>query len=189
MDDDPRLHAQSAAEFGDWLAANHTTMTGVWLVTWRAVTGRPAPSYDEAVTEALRYGWIDSIARTLDGERTMQRFSPRRPGSGWSKPNKERIARLEAQGRLEPAGRAVVESARADGSWSLLDAVEALDVPDDLSAALDALPGAREQWDGFPPSARKAILTWIVQAKRPATRQKRVAEATAKAARGERANQ
>jgi uncharacterized protein YdeI (YjbR/CyaY-like superfamily) len=187
VNDDPHLHVESAAEFGDWLAANHATMRGVWLVTWRSVTGRPAPSYDDAVTEALRYGWIDSTARKLDDERRMQRFSPRRPGSGWSRPNKERIARLEAQGRLEPAGRAVVENARADGSWNLLDSAEALDVPDDLAAALDGLPGAWAQWETFPPSARRAILVWIAQAKRPATRHKRVTETASRAARGERA--
>lgn len=182
MRDDPRVHAESAAEFGDWLAKNHTK-SGVWLVTWRAATGRPAPSYDDAVTEALRFGWVDSTARRLDHERTMQRFSPRRPGSGWANTNKERIARLEAQGRLEPPGRAVVDAARADGSWNLFDSVEALEVPEDLRAVLDALPGAREQWDALPPSRRKALLAWIVQAKRPATRRRRVAETAEKARR------
>lgn len=186
MEDEPRVHAETVAEFGDWLAANHATARGVWLVTWRPSTGRPAPSYDDAVTEALRYGWIDSTARTLDDDRRMQRFSPRRPGSGWSRTNKERIARLEAEGRLAPPGRAVVEAARADGSWSLLDSVEALEVPDDLAAALDAVPGAREHWDASRPSTRKAVLAGLARAKRPATRQRRVADAAAKAGRGER---
>ena len=189
MSDYPRVHVETAAEFGEWLAANHATMTGVWLVTWRTATGKPAPSYDDLVVEALRFGWIDSTAGTLDDERTMLRFTPRRPGSGWSRSNKERIARLETRGGLEAAGRAVLDAARADGSWSLLDSVEALEVPDDLAAALDRTPGAREQWEGFPPSAKKQILHWIVQAKRPATRNKRVTEAAQKAARGERANQ
>ena len=187
MNDDPRLHVEITAEFGEWLAANHATMPGVWLVTWRNTTGRPAPSYDDAVTEALRFGWIDSTARTLDDERRMQRYSPRRPGSGWSRSNKQRIARLQAEGRLEPAGLAVIEAARADGSWQLFDSVEALEVPEDLHAALDGLPGAWNQWNAFPPSARKAILGWIVQAKRPATRERRVNEAAGKAARGQRA--
>ena len=186
MADEARVHAETVTDFGDWLAANHATASGVWLVTWRTPTGRPAPSYDEAVTEALRYGWIDSTARTLDEERRMQRFSPRRPGSGWSRTNKERVARLEAEGRLAPPGRAVVEAARADGSWSMLDSVEALEVPDDLAAALDAVPGAREHWEASTPSARKAVLSALVRAKRPATRQKRVADAAARAGRGER---
>lgn len=187
MDDHPQLHAETVAEFGDWLASHHATMSGVWLVTWRAGTERPAPKYDDTVMEALRYGWIDSTARVLDEQRRMQRFSPRRRGSGWSRSNKDRVARLEEQGRLEPAGRAVIEAARADGSWELLDSVEALEVPDDLAAALASLPGAREQFDAFPPSARKAILQWIVMAKRPTTRERRVIDAAHKAARGERA--
>lgn len=142
---------------------------------------------DDIVMEALRYGWIDSTARLLDDERRVQRFSPRRPGSGWSRSNKDRVARLEHQGRLESAGRAVIEAARADGSWQLFDSVEALEVPDDLAAALVSFPGAREQFDAFPPSTRKAILQWIVLAKRPATREKRVTDAARRAARGERA--
>ena len=187
VNNEPRLHVETTAEFGDWLADHHANAKGVWAVTWRTATGRPTPSYDDLVVEALRFGWIDSTARTLDDERRMQRFSPRRPGSGWSRPNKERIARLEADGRLEAAGRAVLEAARADGSWQLFDSVEALEVPDDLAFALDELAGAREQWDAFPPSARKTMLGWIVQAKRPATRQRRIAQTAAAAARGERA--
>lgn len=189
MDDDPRLHVENAAAFGDWLAANSASATGVWLVTWRTATGKPAPTYDEAVSEALRFGWVDSTARKLDEERTMLRFSPRRPGSGWSRPNKERIARLEEQGRMEAPGRAIIDAAKADGSWTLLDAVEDLEIPDDLAEAFEVNPGSRGQWEDFPRSAKRAILAWIVQARRPATRARRVAETAEKAARGERANQ
>jgi uncharacterized protein YdeI (YjbR/CyaY-like superfamily) len=183
--DEAQLHADTAEEFGAWLGANHATASGVWLVTWREATGRSVLNYDDAVCEALRFGWIDSTARTLDEERRMVRFSPRRPGSGWARTNKERIARLEARGRLEPAGRAVVEAARADGSWSLLDPVEALAVPDDLAAALTAA-GAQHEWDALPASARKQYLAWIVQAKRAETRARRVAATAEKASRGER---
>jgi uncharacterized protein YdeI (YjbR/CyaY-like superfamily) len=189
VEDDPRVQVESAEEWAAWLAANHATATGAWLVTWKAATGRPRPSYDEAVTEALRFGWVDSVARGLDDERTMLRYSPRKPRSGWSRPNKERIARLEAQGRMEPAGRAVLDQAKADGSWTLLDEVEDLVVPDDLADALAAHPGARERWDAFPRSARRGILEWIVQARRPETRAKRITDTAEKAARGERANQ
>ena len=109
---------------------------------------------------------------------TSQRMGP---------PNKVRIERLEHEGRLEPAGRTAVDAAKANGAWTLLDDAEDLVVPDDLAAALAALPGARASWDGFPPSGRKAILTWIVQAKRPETRARRVGQAAAQAARGVRA--
>jgi uncharacterized protein YdeI (YjbR/CyaY-like superfamily) len=189
MDDHPRLHAETLAEWQDWLATNHATTAGVWLVSWRTGTGRPAPSYDDAVTEALRYGWIDSTARTIDEERSMLRFTPRRPGSGWARSNKERIARLEAEGRLEPAGAAILEAARADGSWTLFDSVEDMMVPDDLGASLDAVPGGREGWDALPPSARKAYLYWLVQAKRPETRQRRIIEVAERASRSERPGQ
>jgi len=146
-------------------------------------------TYEEMVVEALRFGWVDSRPSKLDDERTMLWFSPRRRGSAWARPNKERIERLERGGRLEPAGRRAVEAAKADGSWSRLDDVERLIVPDDLAAAFEREPGSREQWDGFPPSARRGILEWIVQAKREATRGKRIEETARLAARGERANQ
>jgi uncharacterized protein YdeI (YjbR/CyaY-like superfamily) len=189
QDTGERVHAETVAQWADWLAAHHDRDAGVWLVSWKRHTGRPAMSYDEAVTEALRFGWIDSKPRKLDDDRTMLWFAPRRRGSAWSRLNKQRIARLEAEARLEPPGRALVESAKADGTWSLLDDVEDLIVPDDLAAAFDRNPGAREQWDAFPPSAQRGILEWIVQAKRDATRARRVDETARLAAEGRRANQ
>lgn len=161
----------------------------MWLVSWKKHTGRPAMTYDEAVTEALRFGWVDSKGRKLDEDRSMLWFAPRRAGSGWSRPNQQRIERLDREGRLAPAGREVVEAARSDGSWHLLDEVENLTVPDDLAEAFDRHAGARDHWDGFPRSARRGILEWIVQAKRPETRAKRVEETARLAAAGERANQ
>jgi uncharacterized protein YdeI (YjbR/CyaY-like superfamily) len=187
--DRERVHAETVEQWRAWLHANHATSTGVWLVSWKKRTGRPAVAYDDAVTEALAVGWVDSKPGGLDEERSMLWFAPRKPGSAWSRHNKHRIARLEAEGRLLEAGRRAVDAARADGSWTRLDAVEDLVVPDDLAAALDAHPGARAAWDGFPRSTRRGILEWIVQAKRPATRAARVTETAEKAARGERANQ
>ena len=184
-----RVHAESAREWGDWLERHHDRDAGVWLVTWRPATGRAAPSYEEAVVEALRFGWIDSKGGKGDEERAELWFSPRRRGSAWARTNKRRIEQLEREGRLEPPGRAVIEAARADGSWSLLDEVEDLVVPADLAAAFAEHPGARGHWDAFPPSARRAILEWIVQARRPATRAKRIAETAREAAAGRRANQ
>lgn len=188
-DDGERVHAETVAAWTAWLSDNHAEADGVWLVSWKKHTRRPAVSYDDAVTEALRFGWIDSLGRKLDDERSMLWFSPRRGGSGWSRPNKQRIERLEREGHMEAPGRAMVERAKADGTWSLLDEVEDLIVPDDLEAAFDAHPGARGHWERFPPSARRGILEWIVQARREATRAKRVAETARLAAQGERANQ
>ncbi|MFN8518287.1 MAG: YdeI/OmpD-associated family protein [Chloroflexota bacterium] len=187
QDDGERFLAQTAADWAAWLDAHHARPTGVWLVTWRPGAGRPVLAYEDAVVEALRYGWIDSRAAPSEADRTSLWFSPRRPGSPWAATNKARIARLEAEGRLESAGRRMVEQAKADGTWAILDGPEALLVPDDLAVALGSAPGARATWDGFPPSVRKAHLTAVALAKRPATRAQRVATIAAEAAAGRRA--
>lgn len=138
---------------------------------------------------ALCFGWVDSKPKALDAERTMLWFAPRKPRSGWSRPNKLRIERLAAAGLMAPAGTALVEAATVDGSWTLLDAVEDPVVPDDLGAAIAAHPPALERWDAFRRSVRRGILEWIVQAERPETRAKRVTETAEPAARKECANQ
>jgi uncharacterized protein YdeI (YjbR/CyaY-like superfamily) len=183
----PRVHVESVEQWRQWLEEHHLTERSVWLVTWRPSTGRPAPPHENQIVEALRVGWVDSTAKQLDDERSMLYFARRRPGSAWARTNKTRVARLESEGAMLPAGQAVVDQARADGSWTLLDDVEDLVVPDDLSAALDHHPGAREHWDGFTPSARKQILWWIVQAKRPVTRAERVEQTALLASHGMRA--
>jgi uncharacterized protein YdeI (YjbR/CyaY-like superfamily) len=181
------FHAEERAAWRAWLAANHGTSPGVWLVTWQKASGRPILSYDDAVSEALAFGWVDTKGMKVDDERTRLLFTPRKRGSGWSRPNKERIQRLEADGLMTPAGTAVIEAAKADGSWTLLDDVEDLVVPDDLAAAFERHAGSHAQWDGFPRSARRAMLEWIVQAKRAETRATRVEQTALCAARGERA--
>lgn len=188
-DDAPQVHAETREAWRDWLAEHHETATGVWLVSWKKATGRPAVGYDAAVEEALCVGWVDSTGRRLDDERSMLYVAPRKPRSGWSRPNKERVARLDAAGLMRPAGHAAIDTAKANGAWTLLDAVEDLVVPDDLRAALDAHDGAAGHWEAFPRSAKRALLEWIVQAKRSETRARRVEETAQRAARNERANQ
>lgn len=188
MDDAERLEPASATEWGAWLRAHHTQPQGVWLVSPRRAADRPF-SYDAAVREALRFGWVDSTVRPVDEARSMMWFAPRRRGSVWTRINKGRVADLEAAGLMEPAGAAAVAAARESGMWTLMDDVEDCVVPDDLAAALDTHPGARAHWDSWSPSAQKMILTWIVLAKRPETRASRVATTAAKAARGEKAQQ
>lgn len=187
QDDAERFQPGSIGDWSSWLAEGYDEVPGVWLVTFKAATGREAFGYEAAVIEALRFGWVDSTQRTLDDERSMMWFSPRRKGSVWTRRNKERIAQLETEGRLEAAGRAAVDAAKDSGMWTLMDDVEDLVVPADLAAALAESPGAAEAFDSFPPSARKQILAWIVTAKRPDTRARRVTEAAVRAARGERA--
>jgi uncharacterized protein YdeI (YjbR/CyaY-like superfamily) len=181
--------AETAADWAAWLAEHHEQAAGVWLVTWKPGTGHPVLAYEDAVIEGLRYGWIDSRVAPSRPETSRQWFSPRRPGSAWAATNKARIARLEAEGRMEPAGRRVIEQAMADGSWTILDGPEALLVPDDLAAALERYPGSRATWDGFPRSVRKAHLTAIAFARRPATRAQRIETIAAEAAAGRRAFQ
>ncbi len=168
-----------------WLIANHATSSGVHLVSWRRGSGRVSVPYEDAVEEALCVGWIDSVAGRLDEQRGLQWFSPRRPGSGWARTNKARVERLIGLALMLPAGLAVIEEAKRDGSWSRLDDVENLVVPDDLAAALAASPPARDHWDAFSRSPRRAILEWIGDAKRPETRARRVAETAQSAARNE----
>ncbi|MGL4651071.1 MAG: YdeI/OmpD-associated family protein [Caldilineaceae bacterium] len=167
----------------------HTHPDGVWLITFKKGTGKPRMEYAVAVEEALCFGWVDSKPGKLDDERSLLWFAPRKKGSGWSRPNKERVERLITEGRMTAAGLAVVETAKADGSWTLLDAVEALEMPEDLVSALESHPQARTNWDDFPPSAKRGILEWIVQAKTAPTRAKRVAETARQAAENKRANQ
>jgi uncharacterized protein YdeI (YjbR/CyaY-like superfamily) len=184
-----RFHPGSRAEWRAWLAEHHDRSDAVWLVLWRPRSGRAGLTYDEAVEEALCFGWIDGKAAGLDDERTMLRFSPRKRGSGWARSNKRRVERLLAEGLMTGAGLALIEEAKRDGSWVKLDAVEDLVVPDDLAAALAAHPGARDRWDGLPRSVRRAALLRIVEAKRPETRARWVAETARRTARGERPGQ
>jgi uncharacterized protein YdeI (YjbR/CyaY-like superfamily) len=130
--DYPRVHATTAAEWRRWLRDNHDKVRGVWLVAYKAVTGKARLSYEDSIPDALCYGWIDSVNKPLDDERTALLFTPRKAGSGWSRSNKVRIARLLKERRMEAAGLAKIAAAKRDGSWTLLDSVEALEVPDDL---------------------------------------------------------
>jgi uncharacterized protein YdeI (YjbR/CyaY-like superfamily) len=183
----PMVGPLDRAGWRAWLSDNHSVANGVYLVSWRRATGRASVSYEEAVEEALCVGWVDSTGRNLDEDRSIQWFSPRRARSAWARSNKERVARLTAAGLMLPAGLAAIEEAKRTGMWSLLDDVEDLVVPDDLAAVLAGTPPARANWDAFPPSARRAMLQWVVEARRPETRTKRTADVAAKAARNERA--
>jgi uncharacterized protein YdeI (YjbR/CyaY-like superfamily) len=148
----------------------------VWLISYKKFTGKPHVEYDEAVEEALCFGWVDSKPNKLDDERSMLWFAPRKRGSGWSKPNKERVERMIAAGLMTPAGMEKVAAAQRDGSWNALDAVEALEIPPDLETALAAYSSARQNFAAFPRSAKRGILEWIANAKRPETRAKRIEE-------------
>ena len=183
----PRVEFASREQWRAWLAANHGSARGAWAVTYGKGGPEPHVSYEELVLEAVAHGWIDSTRRRVDDRRTEMLMTPRKPTSGWSRSNKERVERLEREGLMAPAGRRAVEVAKQNGSWALLDDVEDLVEPEELAAALDSVPNARAHWDAFPPSARKAALLWIATAKRPATRARRIAETARLAGEDERA--
>ena len=159
------------------------------MVSFKKGTGKSRFDYNDSVEEALCFGWVDSKPNKLDEERSMLWFAPRKGKTGWSKPNKERVERLAKAGLMQPAGIAKVEQAKADGTWSLLDAVEELQVPEDLLEALTALPPAEQNFLRFPRSAKRGILEWVLQAKRPETRAARVRETARLAQLNQRANQ
>jgi uncharacterized protein YdeI (YjbR/CyaY-like superfamily) len=185
--DFPIYHPRDLGAWRAWLEVNHERERGVWAASWRKASGRAPVPYEDLVEEALCFGWIDSTVNTLDDERGLQLMTPRKPKSGWTRRNRERVEAMEAQGRMTDAGRRAVDVARANGWWTRYDTVEDLIEPDDLSVALDAAPAARATWDGFPPSVRKQLLWWVVSAGRPMTRERRITEIVAEAQQGRRA--
>lgn len=166
----------SRLDWREWLMANHEEKQAVWLICYKKHTNIPSVIWSEAVDEAICFGWIDSVRRPIDHEKFMQFFGKRKPKSGWSRINKDKVERLIAEGLMAEAGYAAIELARQNGSWSLLDEAESLEVPPDLKKTLKAHKGADQYFNGLSKSVRKAILQWIILAKRPETRQKRIDE-------------
>ena len=159
-----------------WLASNADRQQGLWIVYHKKSSSLDGPIYDDLVEEALCFGWIDSRVRRVDDDRVMQWFSPRREGGLWSALNKKRIDRLILAGHMTEVGQAEIDRAKADGSWSQLDDVDALIVPADLQAALEAAPETATTFDGLSDSVKRKYLWWIHSAKRPATRTNRIDE-------------
>jgi uncharacterized protein YdeI (YjbR/CyaY-like superfamily) len=186
--DYPIIHAETRTQWRTWLMHNTTSARGVWLCSWRNTTSRPRCPYPEAVEEAICFGWIDSTNTILDEERGLQLFTPRRRKSSWTRLNRVRAADMEARGLMTDDGRHAIAAAKANGWWTISDQVEDLEEPSDLKAALDRDPRARSNWDGFPPSARKMMLWWIVSAARDATRAGRISQIVDDAAIGQRAH-
>ncbi|CAH0319176.1 hypothetical protein SRABI27_05178 [Pedobacter sp. Bi27] len=163
-------------EWRDWLATNHELKSSVWLVYGKKGSGLPSITWSEAVDEALCFGWIDSIKKPIDKERFMQFFCKRKPKSIWSKINKEKVKRLLAQKLIAKAGLEAIKKAKQNGSWTVLDAVETLKIPKDLALEFKNSKNAKIFFLGLSKSAKKAILQWIVLAKRAETRQNRILE-------------
>ena len=171
----PEFCPQNRQQWREWLQAHYAQHQNVWLVYYKKTSATPTLTWSEAVDEALCFGWIDSQAKPLDADRYKQFFSRRKPKSGWSKVNKDKVARLLATGQIMPAGLAAIETAKQNGSWTLLDEVEALHLPADLEDAFARQPAARQHFLQLSRTARRNLLLGLVLAKRPATRQQRLA--------------
>lgn len=170
------IRARTRRAWRAWLAKHHRTATGVWLVFPKKATGLATVSYNDAVEEALCFGWIDGLMRPVDETCYKQMFTPRKPASAWARSNKERAARLIEQGLMTEAGRAAIETAKANGSWDTYTAADALTVPPDLRKAIAASARARKHWPEFTDSQRRTFLYWLALAKREDTRVRRIAQ-------------
>jgi uncharacterized protein YdeI (YjbR/CyaY-like superfamily) len=171
---------KTAADWRAWLEQNHAREKEIWLVYYKRGAGKTSVTYEEALQEALCFGWIDSIVSRVDAERYMQKWTPRKLDSVWSAANKERIKKLTAEGRMAAPGKAKVSAARRNGSWNKLSDIDRIgrppEIPEDLNAALAANPAVKEKFDGLAPSQKKLWAWWIISAKKPETRTRRVAE-------------
>ena len=163
----------SLAELRNWLEAHYNQTESVWLVRFKKQTAEKFVDRLDVLDELLCFGWIDGIARKLDDTRTMQLISPRRH-QVWAQSYKLRVERLSIEGRMHKAGLAAIASSKAQGLWDAMADVDALEIPDDLAVALDAVPLAGSSFRNAAPSYRRTILRWIKIAKSPETREKRI---------------
>lgn len=178
-----RFYPASQKEWRAWLQKNHDSTQAIWLVQYKVKSGIPSISWSEAVDEALCFGWIDSIRKSVDHEKFIQCFSKRKPKSAWSKINKAKIELLIKEGRITKAGFESIEIAKQNGSWTLLDDVEELMVPEELKKAFDSFEGSEAFFMSLSKSTKKHMLHWVTLAKRPETKEKRsieIAELAAK---------
>jgi uncharacterized protein YdeI (YjbR/CyaY-like superfamily) len=185
----PQYYAKSRQAWRAWLQENHQKVDAVWLIYFKKNSKKPSIVYSEAVDEALCFGWIDSKAKPISDVQYMQFFCKRRAKSVWSRVNKEKILRLTAEGLMTNAGYAIIDIAKANGSWTILDDAEALIIPKDLESALLNTDNAQHYFSGLSRSDKRNILAWLVMAKRTETRANRIAEIVSLAAEGKKPKQ
>ena len=185
----PKTKAPQITEWRDWLAANHKESKGVWLHLAKKDSGIPSITVEDAIEEALCWGWIDSLPNKIDDQWFKLRFSPRNPKSNWSARNKTIVEQMIQQGRMQPAGLAMIDLAKQSGTWSALDKVEALICPPEMEALWQTHPKAFAYWEEFPRSVKRGILEWIYAAKRQETKENRIKTTVSMATNNERANQ
>jgi uncharacterized protein YdeI (YjbR/CyaY-like superfamily) len=175
----PRLFKDRAA-WRAWLEKNHDKADEIWLAYYKKGAGKASVTYEEALQEALCFGWIDSVINRIDDERYMQRWTPRKPRSIWSAANKSHIRRLKAEGRMAAPGLAAIAVAKKNGSWDKLNEIERIErgggLPTEVLAAIEAVPGLKAKFDSLTPSRRKMLSYWIASAKRPETVARRISQ-------------
>ncbi|MCG8371893.1 MAG: YdeI/OmpD-associated family protein [Balneolales bacterium] len=182
------FYASSRKAWRNWLEIHHSTSKSVWLIIYKMDSGTPSVYYNEAVDEALCFGWIDSKPNKRDENSYYQFFSKRNPKSNWSKINKQKVEILLEAGLMASAGLEMIKIAKETGTWDALNDVDNLVIPDDLQKEFYNNPIALDFWEQFPPSSKRGILEWIFNAKRAETRKKRIRETVSKAAENIRAN-
>lgn len=183
------FYAKNRKAWRAWLQKNGEKEKNIWLVMYKKKAVKPSVYYDEAVEEALCFGWIDSVANKRDEDSYCQFFARRNPKSKWSALNKQRVARLLKEGRMTPAGMALIEEAKSNGAWVALDEVETITLPKELVEAFKINTEAAKHFNAFPRSVKRGILEWISSAKRDETRNKRILETVQSAEKNIRANQ
>lgn len=181
-------HPKNRQQWRQWLQKNHASSPGIWMIYYKKESGKPRVTYDEAVEEALCFGWIDSLPKKLDDQRAMLKFTPRKPKSVWSKLNKNRIQELIERGLIMSPGMAAVELAKSNGSWDTLTAsdesAETNKFPADLMTHFQKNKKACQNFENFSLSIRRQFLSWIDSAKRPETRKIRIAQTVKMSAAG-----
>jgi uncharacterized protein YdeI (YjbR/CyaY-like superfamily) len=174
---------KDSSHWREWLEENHQQKEAVWLIFYKTKSPKHNLSWSHAVDEALCFGWIDSVKKSIDDERFRQYFGKRKPKSNWSRINKQKVDALINQGLMKEAGHKSIEVAKENGSWTILDSVEDLIVPTDMKEALTQLQGAWEYFEALSNSNKKILLHWVISAKREETRQKRIQEIAENASR------
>ena len=183
-----QVYAEDRQAWRDWLQEHHDKERNAWLIIYHKKSKTPSVAYNEAVEEALCFGWIDSKPNKRDNESYLLFFAKRNPKSNWSRLNRERAERMLEQGRMTPAGLEMIEIAKQNGTWTALEAVQDSVIPADLDQAFNGNEAAWKNFSVFPPSSKRIILEWILNAKRPQTRRKRIDETVELAAQNIKAN-
>ncbi|MEJ2759331.1 MAG: YdeI/OmpD-associated family protein [Anaerolineales bacterium] len=180
------LEVHSRSEWRAWLAANHNKESEIWLVYYKKVSGIPSIPYNASVEEALCFGWVDSIIKRIDEQKYARKFTPRKPESRWSPSNIRRVEKMIAAGKMTEHGLALVEAAKQSGSWDNPVTKPELDftIPDAFAQALEQNPQARETFESLAPTYQKQYLAWIITAKRPETKARRIEESVRLLAQG-----